>query len=273
MNNPVKSTMTDSDLAGKRHFLTDALHEMGYDDSLADTLIEKNVIDFDTANYTSHIMDDLIEHYGEGVLCGGLEPAVAHEDLAAEVSSAGAQDWRSLKGERLERFVRYIIWDEVKAIGLQAIYPERLKLTRDKDLGRVMRNVLVNYGESGCYVPDVEYVIYHPDTSKVLAVILSRVTSNRIDQLIKLSQDEMTKHIRAYLIAPDEDDKLPGSDSTEEARAIIEAESLTEEEREKVKLLDHFIEDLKAALENRESPADKEGLTLAQRLQGLSLED
>ena len=280
MNTPIKFAMTDrghaetdNPLDGMRNILTDTLHEMGYDDSLVDTLIEKDVIDFSTVNYTSDIMDYLIEHYGEGVLCGGLEIAVAREDLKAEVSSAGAQDWPSLKGERLERFVPYIIWDEVKAIGLQAIYPERLKMTRDKYLGRVMRNVLVDYGESGCYVPDVEYVIYHPDTCKVLAVILSRVTSNRIDQLIKLSQDEMTKHIRAYLIAPDEDDKLPGSDSTEEARAIIEAESLTEEEREKVKLLDHFIEDLKAALENRESPADKEGLTLAQRLQGLSLED
>jgi hypothetical protein len=280
MSNPVKFAMTDrgpattdDGLAGVRNILTDALHEMGYDDSLVDTLIEKDVIDFDTVNYTSDIMYYLIEHYGEGVLCGGLESAVAHEDLAAEVSRAGVEDWRSLKAERLERFVRYIIWDEVKAIGLQAAYPESLKLTRDKYFGRVMRNVLVDYGASGCYVPDVEYVIYHPDTCKVLAVILSRVTSNRTDQLIKLSQDEMTKHIKAYLIDPDAEDILPGSDSTEEARATIAAESLTEEESEKIKLLDRFIEDLKTALGNRESLVDKEGLTLAQRLQGLSLED
>lgn len=280
MSNPIKVAMTDrgpattdDGLDGVRNILTDALYEMGYDDSLVDTLIEKDVIDFDTVNYTSDIMYYLVEHYGEGVLCGGLETAVEREDLAAEVSSAGVQDWRSLKRERLERFVPYIIWDEVKAIGLQAIYPERLKLTTDKEFGQVMRNVLVNYGASGCYVPDVEYVIYHPDTCKVLAVILSRITSNRIDQIMKLSQDEMTKHIRAYLIDPDAEDVLPGSDSTEEVRAIIEAEFPTEAEDEKVKLLDNFIQDLMAALGNRESPADKEGLTLAQRLQGLSLED
>ena len=72
-------------LAGKRNLLTDALHEMGYDDSLVDTLIERDIIDFNSAEYTSHLMDDLIERYGEEVLCGGLPRAVAREDAKAEL--------------------------------------------------------------------------------------------------------------------------------------------------------------------------------------------
>ncbi len=83
MNHTIKAIKTDHGLAGKKNLLTDALYEMGYghDDSLVDTLIERNVIDFSRACYTSHIIDDLIEHYGEEVLCGGLIKAVIREGL------------------------------------------------------------------------------------------------------------------------------------------------------------------------------------------------
>ena len=46
-------------LDGMRNILTDALYEMGYDNTLVDTLIERNVIDFSTVNYTSHIIYQL----------------------------------------------------------------------------------------------------------------------------------------------------------------------------------------------------------------------
>lgn len=65
-------------LDGMRNLLSDTLYEMGYrqDPVLVDILIEKDVIDFRRAEYTSHVMDDLVEHYGEEVLCGGLEKAI-----------------------------------------------------------------------------------------------------------------------------------------------------------------------------------------------------
>lgn len=80
----MNAKIDNHNLEGKKNLLTDALHEMGYDNNLVDTLIERNVIDFNTANYTSDIMDDLIEHYGEEVLCGGLVQAVAREDCEVE---------------------------------------------------------------------------------------------------------------------------------------------------------------------------------------------
>ena len=64
-----------------KNILEDALYEMGYDDTLVDTLIERNVIDFSTVDYTSHIIDQLEEHYGESVLYGDLEDAVTFEGL------------------------------------------------------------------------------------------------------------------------------------------------------------------------------------------------
>ena len=76
---------SDGELSGMRNILTDALYEMGYDGILVDTLIERNVIDFSTVDYTSHVIYQLEEYYGECILCGGLEKAVANEDLKVDV--------------------------------------------------------------------------------------------------------------------------------------------------------------------------------------------
>ena len=85
---PIKAAPTargGTSLDGIRNILTDALYELGYDDTLVDTLIERNVIDFSTVDYTSHIIYQLEEYYGECILCGGLEKAVANEGLKVDV--------------------------------------------------------------------------------------------------------------------------------------------------------------------------------------------
>ena len=73
------------ELSGMRNILTDALYEMGYDNTLVDTLIERNIIDFSTVDYTSHIIYQLEEYYGECILCGGLEKAIANEGLKVDL--------------------------------------------------------------------------------------------------------------------------------------------------------------------------------------------
>jgi type II restriction enzyme len=121
----------------------------------------------------------------------------------------------------------------------------------------------VDYGEFGLHLPDVDVIIYNPQTYKVLAVISSKVTlRERIAQTgywkLKLFQDEATKHIKVYFITPDEDGTLTYEKPTKKGRAIVEVDLdgsyvLTEEkieESEKVKLFEHFIEDLKRLLNN-----------------------
>ena len=263
MNKPIKAVKTDHSLAGMKNILTDALYEMGYDDGLVDTLIERNVIDFSRVNYTSDIMDNLIEHYGEEVLCGGLVQAVVREGLTTELRNADEQNWRSLRWGSLKKFVPYIIVDEVESLGLRVANGHTLKVARDlsKRLSQVKRNLLIDYGgEFGCHLPDVEMIIYHPDTCKVLAVVSGKVTSDRIDQTIKLSQDEVTKHIKVYFTGSYEDDTLSDNNPLEKSRAIVESDLvesdldeswvLTETDTadsEKAKLFEHFIEDLKEA--------------------------
>ena len=111
------------------------------------------------------------------------------------------------------------------------------------------------------HLPDVDIVIYEPQTCKVLAVISSKVTlRERIAQTgywkLKFLQDENTKHIRVYFITPDEDGTLTRKKQAKKGRAIVEMDLdgsyvMTEErieESDKVKLFEHFIDDLRNLL-------------------------
>ncbi len=175
------------------------------------------------------------------------------------------QSWRAFKGKNLEKLVQYIITEEVEALGLTVINGNRLERTTKLsiELSRVKRNLAIDYGEFGLHLPDVDIIIYHPQTCKVLATISSKVTlRERIAQTgywkLKLLQDEATKHIKVYFITPDEDGTLTYKSPTKKGRAIIEVDLdgsyvLTEdeiEESDKVKLFEHFIEDLKKLLKN-----------------------
>jgi type II restriction enzyme len=175
------------------------------------------------------------------------------------------QSWRAFKGKNLEKLIIYIIKDEVEALGLKVISGNTLERTKSenlsKELSLVKRNLLIDYGEFGSHLPDVDIIIYDPKTSKVIAVITSKVTlRERIAQSgywkIKLSSDEATKHIKVYFVTPDEDGTLTIKKPAKKGRAIVEVDldgsyvmSETEvEESNKVKMFDKFIEDLKVLI-------------------------
>jgi type II restriction enzyme len=175
------------------------------------------------------------------------------------------QSWRAFKGKNLEKLIEYIIKDQVEALGLKIINGNSLERTEitnlSKNLGLVKRNLIVDYGEFGMHLPDVDMVIYEPHTSKVLAVLSSKVTlRERIAQTgywkFKLSADEATKHIQVYFITPDEDGTLIHKYPPKKGRAIVETDIdgsyvLSEaqiEESEKVKMFDKFIDDLKSLI-------------------------
>jgi len=177
------------------------------------------------------------------------------------------QSWHAFKGKGLERLVQYIITEEVEKLGLKVVNGNILERSTNLSmvLSKVKRNLAIDYGEFGLHLPDVDIIIYHPQTHKVLAAISSKVTlRERIAQTgywkLKLMQDEATKHIRVYFITPDEDGTLTYKKPTKKGRAIVEIDLdgsyiLTEEkieESEKVKLFEHFMEDLKRLLKNKE---------------------
>jgi len=179
------------------------------------------------------------------------------------------QSWRSFKGKNLEKLVAHIIKDEVDRMGLRIVDGNTLDRTNSenlsKELSAVKRNLLVDYGEFGAHFPDLDIIIYEPQTYKVIAGISSKVTlRERIAQTgywkIKLSKDEVTKHVRVFFITPDEDRTLTFRTSPKKGRAIVEVDTdgsyvmseVQVEESEKVKMFDQFINDLKVLVNKPE---------------------
>ncbi|OHA16454.1 MAG: DNA modification methylase [Candidatus Taylorbacteria bacterium RIFCSPHIGHO2_02_FULL_45_28] len=175
------------------------------------------------------------------------------------------QSWRAFKGKNLEKLIEYIITDEVHALSLQVVNGNTLERTNgsnlSKELSELKRNLTVDYGEFGLHLPDVDLIIFDPKTSKVVAVLSSKVTlRERIAQTgywkMKLASDKATKHIKVYFVTPDEDGTLTMKKPTKKGRAIVEVDTdgsyvLSEtniEESDKVKMFDKFIDDLKKLL-------------------------
>jgi len=174
------------------------------------------------------------------------------------------QSWRAFKGKNFEKLVRYIIENEVKDLGLKVINGTLLERKEflSEEYSRVKRNVAVNFGEYGLHLPDVDLIIYQPTNYKVVAVISTKVTlRERIAQTgywkLKLFSDEATKHIKVFFITLDEDGTLLKRWPIKKGRAIVEKDLdasyvLTDEpleESKRVKLFEHFIDDLRGYLE------------------------
>ncbi|MEP0862803.1 MAG: DNA modification methylase [Ignavibacterium sp.] len=176
------------------------------------------------------------------------------------------QSWRAFKGKNLEKLIEYLIADEVRSLGLEVVNGNSLERTNGENLseilGKVKRNLLIDYGEFGSHLPDVDIIIYNPKDSKIIAVLSSKVTlRERIAQTgywkIKLAADKVTQHIKVYFVTPDEDGTLTTKNPAKKGRAIVEKDLdgsyvLSEtniEESSKVKMFDKFIDDLRKLIQ------------------------
>jgi len=141
------------------------------------------------------------------------------------------QSWRAFKGKNLEKLIQFIITEEVEDLGLKVVNGNKLErsIKLPLELSKIKRNLVINYGEFGLHLPDVDIIIYNPSSYKVLVVISSKVTlRERIAQTgywkLKLLQDEVTKHIRVYFVTPDEDGTLTCKKPMKKGRAIVEVD-------------------------------------------------
>lgn len=172
------------------------------------------------------------------------------------------QSWRAFKGKNLENLIKYIISDEVKALGLDVISGNNLEMTGkgnlSPELEQVKRNLVVDFGEFGMHQPDVDLVVFEPKNSKVIAILSCKVTlRERVAQTgywkKKLMESKLTDKIKVFFLTLDEDGTLTIREPAKKGRAIVETDLdgtyvMTEAkivESDKVKLLDKFIDDLK----------------------------
>ncbi len=255
----------ESDLDGARNILADALYEMGYDGTLVDTLIERNVIDFSTVDYTSHIKYQLRERYGESILWDdSLEDAVAVEVLTVSLTGELGKNWSASKNDTFQERIRDVIGKLIEKLGLKVVlrYDLVKNGTLSEELESVKQHLTVDYGEFNSDLPYVDLVIYTAENSRVIAVIsciinLKPRIFDTVYWRLKFREDEDKASIKFYLVTTDIDETLKIADLPEKRRAILEAELdgiyvLTASEfqqSDKVKLFEHFIEDFKQAIE------------------------
>ncbi|NLO18824.1 MAG: DNA modification methylase [Ignavibacteria bacterium] len=170
------------------------------------------------------------------------------------------QSWRSFKGKNYEKIIEYILIDEIHSLGLEIVNGNHLERTINLSdvLDNVKRNLLVNFGEYGYHLPDVDLIIYNPKNSDVIAVVSAKVTlRERVAQTgywkIKLSVCNKTKNVKVYLITLDEDNVFKDAKPAKKGRAIAEVDSdgtylMTKEKfaiSKKIKSFEYFINDLK----------------------------
>ena len=265
--NPIKAAPTargDTHLDGMRNILEDALYEMGYDGTLVNTLIERNIIDFTTVDYTSDIKYQLEEHYGDAVVWPDLEDAVACEGLDIFLAGELAESWDAAFGDAFIERIRHVITDPIEKLGMTVI--TRYELVKDsilpEELERVKQHLTIDYGEFNSCLPYIDFVIYNPENLHVIAVVSCMVNlKNKIFSTVywkfKLQENENKASVKFYLITTDIDKTLQITDVPKLGRAVIETDLdgtyvlTTEalEESDKVKLFEHFIEDLKQVIE------------------------
>jgi len=189
---------------------------------------------------------------------------IHHKDWLKNPTKAGehGQSWRSFKGKNYEKLIMYIIKREVESLGLEIINGGILERTLSRNLplklNRVKRNLLIDYGEFGSHLPDIDLIIYEPKSCRVIAVISSKITlRERIAQTgywkMKLLDDSLTRHISVFFITTDEDRTLSLKKPAKKGRAIVEIDTdgayvMSEshvEESVRVKMFDRFIPDLR----------------------------
>lgn len=173
------------------------------------------------------------------------------------------QSWRAFKGKNLEKLIEHIITSEVQGLDLEVVNGNILERTKESNLSQalsqVKRNLLIDYGQFGYHLPDIDIVIYNPEKNDVVAVLSSKVSlRERVSQTgywkIKLQTQEITKHIKVYFITLDEDGTLTKKTPAKKGRAIVEIDTdggyvLSEtdiDESDNVKMFDKFIDDLRA---------------------------
>lgn len=203
--------------------------------------------------HISEIFDEAREEYKQEYLAS---PKAQYLRAKGKTPDA-EQSWKPFKGANFEKFILYIIGQEIESLSLKCIPGDSLsRKNLPIELSRVYRNLAVRYG-SFSLLPDADLVIYKPLTCEVIGIISCKITlRERVAQTaywkLKLAGDPLTVHIKGYFVTADEDGNLVKGMSDPSRNRIIVEHDLDGtyvlrdvEESSKVKAFPKLIEDIR----------------------------
>jgi len=168
------------------------------------------------------------------------------------------QSWKAFKGNLLEEIIFNAIKEQIEELGFKIVKGNEIEKNEEsleECLCKVKRSVLVDYGEFGMHLPDIDLIIYYPDNCQALAIISLKVTlRERIAQTgywkLKLKSSPITKDVKVFFITLDEDGDFRTKNPAKKSRAIAEVDTdgvflITSsyfEKSEKVKKIEEFLE-------------------------------
>jgi type II restriction enzyme len=117
----------------------------------------------------------------------------------------------------------------LKIIDGRQLSAQTIKLSTE--LQQVKRNLVIDYGDFGMHLPDVDLVIYNPENYQdIIIVSIKSTMRDRVAQTgywkLKLMQTPLTEKTLVYFITLDEDGDLSRRESSyRKPRAIVEVDT------------------------------------------------
>lgn len=185
-----------------------------------------------------------------------------HNGIAKQEAIIKArQGWVSVIGRALELVVEVLIEDFCQK---HSIKTTNDKILRSKNLSNeldsVKRALLVHFGEYSL-LPDGDIILYKIEPKIKILAILSVKNSFRERYTetpywkLKLQESALTKHIKVFMITPDNDDEISFCENPKKSRIVMEYEldgiylaKSKYDESSKIKGIESLIQDLEGLL-------------------------
>ncbi len=180
----------------------------------------------------------------------------------SEAINKANQSWRAHIGSQIQNVIYDFITENLSSTKLKITTDKILKSQNlEKELEKVKRMIAISYGEY-LFLPDADIVIYKmckSDDIKILAIVSIKNSFRERGfettyWKLKLTESEITSHIKVFLATPDKDDEIAYIKKTKnpsKMRVILEYELdglyfLKEnfEETPKAKHFSKIIEDI-----------------------------
>jgi type II restriction enzyme len=181
-----------------------------------------------------------------------------YDEIQAQNKSR--QSWVAFLGRQLENIIILFLEDLSRELGFKILKGDQLKSEKlPYELSLVRRKIEVHFSEYSM-LPDADIILYRNLNNDIEVIAILSVKNSFRERYtetpywkIKLSQNEVTKTIKVFMITPDNDDEIAylGKGQPSKARIVMEYELdsiyLARENfdaSEKIKSLENLLLDL-----------------------------